>query len=87
MSASTANGAGSRVTVIDAGSAQVVSSIDVGTRHWGVALSPDGCTLYTADGGSNQISVIDAGTERVRAKIPVGVRPYSLVVVPARDGN
>ena len=80
-----ANGAGNRVTVIDPNAARVVSSIQVGARPWGVALSPDGKTLYTADGRSNQISVIDTADGRVRATIPVGERPYSVVIVP-RNG-
>ena len=79
-----ANGAASRVTVIDPAAARVLSAIEVGTRPWGVALSPDGLTLYTADGRSNQISVIDTQSGRVRAAIPVGERPYSLVIVPGR---
>ncbi|HEY6826669.1 MAG TPA: hypothetical protein VI259_07420 [Gemmatimonadaceae bacterium] len=57
-----ANGAGNRITIVDATTGQVTLSVDVGTRPWGIALSADGSRLYTADGRSNRVSVIETKT-------------------------
>ena len=43
----------------------VVTSTKVGTRPWGIALTPDGRKLYAANGPSNNVSVLDAQTMQV----------------------
>jgi YVTN family beta-propeller protein len=58
-----------------------VGSIAVGQRPWGVALLPDGRTVYTANGPSNDVSVVDLMTQQVVKKIPVGDRPWGLTVL------
>ena len=35
-----------------------------GTRPWGIAVSPDGRTLYTANGPSNDVSIVDVASAR-----------------------
>ena len=67
---------------IDAATHQVLSSFEVGERVWGIAITPDGRTLYTANGPSNDVSVVDLETEQVVTKIPVGERPWGVLVVP-----
>lgn len=67
---------------IDIGSGQVLRSVEVGPRPWGVALSPSGDVLYTANGSSNDVSVVDAASFRVLARIPVGDSPWGAIVVP-----
>ena len=75
-------GAAGTVSVVDPATRQVIDTIPVGKRPWGIALAPDGHRLYTADGRSNQVSVIDTDTRQVVATIPVGDRPNDLLYVP-----
>ncbi len=89
---------GGSITVINASTNRVISTIPVGpagtARARGMALSPDDTTLYVAvtDPWPNRpespykfIWVIDAGTGKVRAKYPCGSDPERLVVTP--DGK
>jgi len=61
---------GNRVSVVDLATNTVTSSIEVGYGPYGVAVSPDGKTVYVAAeyGG---ISVIDAGTNAVSATMEI----------------
>ena len=52
----------------------------VGSRAWGVGLSPDEKTLYVANGLSDDITVIDTDTRRVTKSVPVGRVPHSVLV-------
>jgi YVTN family beta-propeller protein len=70
-----------KVFAIDTVTDQVVGSDDAGARPWGVALTPDGKTLYTANGPSNDVSVIDTATLRVTAKIKVGDRHCGVAIL------
>jgi YVTN family beta-propeller protein len=47
----------------------------------GLALSPDGTTLYAALSGSNALGVIDTTTDTVVDQIPVGNAPQDVAVV------
>ena len=80
-------GRGGTVAVIDAAGAKpelkLVAEVPVGTRPWGIALSPDGRRLYTANGPSNDVSIVDTSTLRVVKKIPVGRSPWGVIVGPA----
>jgi len=67
--------------VIDTSTNTVSSSFAVGERPWGMALSPDGKTLYTANGPSNDISVVDLATQQVVRNIKVGRGPWGLLVL------
>ena len=51
-----ANGRGGTVSVIDAATNAVVSTIPVGQRPWGIALTLGRKKLYTANGPSNDVS-------------------------------
>jgi YVTN family beta-propeller protein len=70
------------VSIVDAAKNAVVGRIPVGRRPWGIAISPDGRTLYTADGLSNQLSVIDVATRRVRATVKTDKQPWGVAVSP-----
>jgi DNA-binding beta-propeller fold protein YncE len=58
---------------LDTATNAVSSSIDVGKRPWGLALSPDGKMLFAAGGPSN--SVVKT--------IKAGASPWG-VIAPAR---
>src|SRR5580692_1773197 len=60
---------------------QVAGSFEVGQRPWGLALSPDGKTLFTANGPSNDVSVVDLGTQTVTKKIKTTGGPWGVVVL------
>jgi YVTN family beta-propeller protein len=49
----------------------------------GLAITPDGKTIYAALNGLNSLAVIDVATLSVTAQIPVGNAPYGV----ALDGN
>jgi YVTN family beta-propeller protein len=70
------------VVSIDTRTHKPVGSVAVGTRPWGLALSPDGTRLYTANGPSNDVSVVDTSTLTVVAKVAVGQSPWGVVAVP-----
>jgi YVTN family beta-propeller protein len=55
--------------------------VRVGTRPWGLAVTPDGKTLYTANGQSNDVSVVDIASRKVVEKIKVGTRPWGVTIV------
>src|SRR5690606_14969565 len=50
-------GRGNSVAVIDPDTNSTVATIPVGSRPWGIALSPDGQWLFSANGASNDVSV------------------------------
>jgi YVTN family beta-propeller protein len=64
-----------------------VSSVDAGPRPWGLAISPDGTTLYTANGPSNDVTAIDIATQKVTKKISVGRGPWGIAVVKRPDDS
>jgi YVTN family beta-propeller protein len=55
----------------------------VGTRPWGIVLSPDGKYLFSANGPSNDVSVVDLTTNQETARIKAGEGPWGLTLVPA----
>ncbi len=52
----------------------------VGTRAWGVALSPDEKTLYVANGLSDDVSIVDMSRRKAIRAVPVGRVPHSVLV-------
>ena len=69
------------VSVIDVHSDEVVGNIKVGTRPWGMTVSPDGKYLFTANGPSDDISVIDLKSNQEIKRIKAGKSPWSVAVV------
>lgn len=74
-------GRGGTVAVLDTRTSKFVATIPVGTRPWGMALSPDGTQLWTANGPpGNDVSVVDLATRRVVRRIPVGAAPWGVAL-------
>ena len=76
-------GRGNAVVVISTEKNEIVATIPVGNRVWGIALSPDGSKLYTANGASNDISVVDLKTRKELKRIKVGDGPWGIAIVGA----
>ncbi len=75
-----AGGRANRVFVLDANNLDIITSVAVGKRVWGLAQSRDGNRLYTTDGVDNQVSVIDTKRNSVVAKIAVGEAPWGIAI-------
>jgi gliding motility-associated-like protein len=73
------------VSVIDATTNVVTTTIPVGESPWGVALSPDGSVLYVTNSYSDNISVINTATNVVTATFPAGSNPFGISVT--QDGR
>ena len=72
------------VSVIDAARRQLVATITVGKRPWGLALSSDGKTLCVANGLSNTVSIVDTRSLRVVNVIQTGKKPWGIVMIEPR---
>jgi YVTN family beta-propeller protein len=77
----TTTGRFGKVFAIDTATDKVVGSVDVGGRPWGIAITPDGKTLYTANGPANDVSVVDVASLKVTNKIKVGDRPWGVAIL------
>jgi len=51
----------------------------------GIAVSPDGKTLYAAENLADSVALIDLATAKVTAAVPVGHNPYTVAL--DRDGR
>ena len=78
------DGRAGTVTVIDSHSYAVLATIKVGTRPWGIVLSPDGKYLFSANGPSNDVSVVDLATNKEISRVKAGESPWGITVVTAR---
>lgn len=75
-----AGGRANAVLVMDASKMELIKSIPVGKRVWGLAMSRDGKRIFTTDGVSGTVSVIDTDlNERIKT-IEVGEFPWGIVV-------
>jgi YVTN family beta-propeller protein len=72
---------------VDVATLSVAKTIAVGPNPDGVAISPDGKTVYVANDvtGPTTLTVVDATTNTVAASVYTGSRPSSLAVSP--DGS
>src|SRR2546427_1659815 len=66
------------VTVIDATTRKVVTTIPVGKRPRGVAVSPDGRRVYVTNSNSDSLSVIDTKSLAVLRTVPAGLDPQGV---------
>jgi YVTN family beta-propeller protein len=73
------------VLVLDVATQEVVNTIKVGARPWGIAISPDGKYLFAANGPSGDVSIVDLGAEKEIAKAKVGGSPWGVAVVANRN--
>jgi YVTN family beta-propeller protein len=60
---------GGSLSEIDMRTGNVLRTIHVGGRPHGVAISPDGSTLYTADDSNGEIVFVNRGTGTVTARL------------------
>jgi len=73
------------VSVIDALTQTVASTVPVGSQPWGLAINPSQSFAYAANSGSGTVSVIDLSTNQVSAAITVGSNPHWISFSP--DGK
>jgi YVTN family beta-propeller protein len=59
-----------------------IASVPAGATPFGVAVSPDGNTLYVSNTNSQSISVIDTRTNSLKTTIAVGSSPQELTFTP-----
>ncbi len=79
------NETGNTVSVINAATNQVESTIAVGKRPRGIGKSPDGKWVYVALGDEGKIAVIDAKKMKVVRKFSSGPDPEAFAIHP--NGN
>ena len=75
-------GRGKHLVIIDIATNQQVAQVEAGQRPWGVAIAPDGKTVFTANGPDNDVSFIDVATRTVKTKVKAGDRPWGIAYVP-----
>src|SRR5438105_10842023 len=79
------NEVGNSISVIAPRTNTVTATITVGKRPRGMALSPDGHTVYVALGQDDAIGVIDVAKATMTRTLPAGRDPELVVVSP--DGR
>ena len=73
-------GRANHIAFVDTATRKVEAYVLVGSRAWGVALSPDEKTLYVANGLSDDLSIVDMESWKAIKAIPVGRVPHSVLV-------
>jgi len=68
--------------VIEGASNKLLNTIKVGTRPWGMAISPDGKFLFVANGPSNDVSIVDLASETEVKRVKAGESPWGIAIVP-----
>src|SRR3989454_7550200 len=68
-----ANAASKSFSVIDTASNTVVATVGVGSRPFGVAITPDRARVYVTNRASASVSVIDTASNTVVATIAGGI--------------
>lgn len=79
-----ANFGSNNVSVIDTSSNTVMATVMVGSQPQGVAITPDGSSVYVANCGGD-VFVIDTSTNKVATKVLVGGCPTGVAITP--DGT
>lgn len=75
-----AGGRANKVIVMDADTLDIIKSIPVGKRVWGLAISKDGKRVFSTNGVSGTVSVIDTDKNEVIKTIEVGKFPWGVVI-------
>ncbi|HET7838890.1 MAG TPA: hypothetical protein VFL04_03970, partial [Rectinemataceae bacterium] len=73
------------VAVLDTASNRIVDRIPIPAGPHGLAITPDGTTLFASSDGDSKVSVIDTATDKVTQTIEVGNSPHGLAMAP--DGR
>jgi YVTN family beta-propeller protein len=76
------NGRAGTISVFDSHSYELLNTIKVGSRPWGIGLSPDGRFLYAANGPSNDVSVVDLELNAEVTRVKAGSSPWGIAIVP-----
>ena len=81
-----ADAGANNVAVIDGATGGVIARVPVGTTPEGIAITPNGATVYTVNecGGCSDFtaSAIDTATDKVVATIRVGTAPDAIAMAP-----
>ena len=75
-----AGGRSNSVWLLDANTLEVLKSISVGKRVWGLAITKDGRRVFSTDGVSSTVTVIDTSTNEAIKTIPVGKFPWGVAI-------
>lgn len=67
------------------GTLSAAGSTEVGGTPTGLALAPDGATLWTADAYEHRVTGVDVATREVTGSIELSCDGWDLVSVPGRD--
>ena len=73
------------VSVIDTTAGNVLTTLVVAAGPDGIAITPNGATVFVSGSNSSSLSVIDAATDQLSAAIEVGKGPQGLAMSP--DGR
>ena len=76
------NAGSGNVSVINATTNTVATTITVGLTPEQIAVTPNGTFAYVANSGSNTVSVISTFTNTVTATVPVGTGPAGVAITP-----
>jgi PQQ-dependent catabolism-associated beta-propeller protein len=75
-------GRGNAVAEVDPRTFAIQRYFPVGSRNWGIGISPDGSRLFAANGLSGDVTVIDLVSNKPVATVKTGGKPWGVVVVP-----
>ena len=75
-------GRGNEVAEVDPATFAIKRYFPVGSRNWGVDVSPDGRRLYAANGLSGDVTVIGLASGKPIATVKTGGKPWGVVVTP-----
>jgi phospholipase C len=73
------------VSVINAGTGKLMSTVEGPINPYGIAATPDGQTLYVTESGADKVTVLSTYTGGIVGTIAVGLFPHGLAVSP--DGR
>jgi YVTN family beta-propeller protein len=76
------NIAGNNVAVVDTIAHAKVATISVPGYPSGLAVTPDGLSVYVACQSNNTVAVLSTASNTVTATIPVGTTPTQLAITP-----
>jgi YVTN family beta-propeller protein len=68
------------VSVIDTAAGAVVATVPVGAGPDGIAITPDGKTVFVSGASASTVAVIDATTDKVVQTIEIGKGPQGLAM-------
>lgn len=73
-------GRANHIAFVETATKKIKDYVLVGSRAWGVALSPDEKTLYVANGLSDDVSIVDMRNRKPIRAVPVGRVPHTVIV-------